>query len=112
MMIQSFDQLQKFGQGNLDATMKALGAFSTNAQAIAVESAEFAKKSIEQSSSAVEKLMGVRTLDKAVQIQTDYVKGAYDSFVSQSTKMGALYSALAAEALKPYEGFLSAQTKA
>jgi hypothetical protein len=112
MMIQSFDQLQKFGQGNLDATMKALGAFSTNAQAIAAESAEFARKSIEHGSSTVEKLLGVRTLDKAVEIQTDYVKGAYDSLVSQSTKMSALYSALAAEAFKPYEGFLTAKTKA
>ena len=45
-------------------------------------------------------------LDKAVEIQTAYVKGAYDNLVSQSTKMGTLYSNLATETLKPYEGLL------
>ncbi len=111
-MIQQFDQFQKFGQDNLDATVKALGVISNNAQAIATESAEFAKKSFEHGSSTIEKLMGVRTLDKAVEIQTDYLKGAYDNLVSQSTKMGALYSALATEALKPYEGFLAKKASA
>jgi len=111
-MINSFEQIQKFGQSNLDATMKAFGAFSNNAQAIAAESAEFARKSFEHNTSTIEKLLGVRTLDKAVEIQTDYVKGAYDSLVSQSTKLGTLYSALAAETLKPFEGALTKKTAA
>jgi hypothetical protein len=106
-MLQPFAQIQKFGQDNLDATMKALGAFSSSTQAIATETAEFARKSLEQTSSTVEKLIGVQTLDKAIEIQTAYVKGAYDNLVSQSTKMGALYSALATETMKPYEGLLS-----
>ncbi|MBB4042152.1 hypothetical protein GGR34_003837 [Microvirga flocculans] len=106
-MIQSFTQIQKFGQDNLDAAMKALGAFSSNSQAIAAETADFARKALENTSSTVEKLLGAHTLDKAVEIQTAYVKGAYDSLVSQSAKMGSLYSALATETMKPYEGLLS-----
>ena len=111
-MLQPFAQFQKFGQDNLDATMKALGALSSNSQAIATETAEFARKSFEQTSSTVEKLLGVQTLDKAVEIQAAYVKGAYDSLVNQSTKMGALYSALATETVKPYEGLLKKATAA
>jgi hypothetical protein len=106
-MLQPFTQIQKFGQDNLDATMKALGAFSSNSQTIATETAEFARKSFEQTSSTLEKLLGVQTLDKAVEIQAAYVKGAYDSLVSQSAKIGSLYSTLATETLKPYEGLLS-----
>ena len=106
-MLQPFNQIQKCGQDNLDATMKAIGAFSSNSQAIATEAAEFTRKSFEHTSSTVEKLLGVQTLDKAVEIQTAYVKGAYDSLVNQSAKMGSLYSALATETLKPYEGLLS-----
>jgi hypothetical protein len=109
-MVTSFDQIQKLGQGSLDATVKALGAFSTNTQVIASESAEFARKAFEHNSSTLEKLFGAQTLDKAVQIQADYVKGAYDSLVSQSTKMGALYSTLAAESLKPFEGLITGKT--
>ena len=106
-MLQSFTKIQKFGQDNLDATVKALGAFSSNSQAIASESADFARKSFEQTSATVEKLLGVQTLDKAVEIQTAFVKGAYDSLVSQTAKMGTLYSTLATETMKPFEGLLS-----
>jgi hypothetical protein len=111
-MLQPFTQIQKLGQDNLDATMKALGAFSSTSQAIATEAAEFARKSFEHTSATVEKLLGVQTLDKAVEIQTAFVKSAYESFVSQSTKMGALYSALATETVKPYEGLLKKATAA
>jgi hypothetical protein len=106
-MLQPLTQIQKFGQDNLDATVKALGAFSSNSQTIASETADFARKSFEQTSATMEKLLGVQTLDKAVEIQTAFVKGAYDSLVSQTAKMGALYSALATETMKPYEGLLS-----
>lgn len=111
-MLQPLDQIQKIGQDNLDATVKAFGAFSNNAQAIAAESAEFARKSFEHSTSTVEKLFGARTLDKAVEVQTAYVKGAYDSLVSQSARMGALYTALATDTFKPFEGLLSKSIKA
>lgn len=106
-MLQPFAQLQKLGQDNLDAAVKALNVFSSNAQVIATESAEFARKSFEQGSATVEKLFGAQSLDKAIEVQAAYVKGTYDSLVSQSAKMGALYSSLATESLKPYEGLLS-----
>jgi len=109
-MVTSFDQFQKFGQGSLDATVKALGAFSNNAQAIAVESAEFAKKSFEQGTSTFEKLVEAQTLDKAIEIQTNYLKTAYDSVISQSAKMGTLYSTLATESFKPFESLLAGKT--
>ncbi|WP_268995455.1 phasin family protein [Microvirga roseola] len=105
-MLQPFTQFQKFGQDSLDAAVRAFGAFSSNAQAIATESADFARKSFEQSSSVVEKLLEVQSLDKVMEVQAAYVKGTCDSLVSQSAKMGALYSALASETFKPYEGLL------
>ena len=111
-MLQQFDQIQKLSQDNLDATVKAFGAFSTNAQTIATEAAEFARKSFEQGSSTLEKLLGASSLDKAIEVQTAYVKGAYESLVTQSTKMGTLYSSLAAETFKPYETLISKSVRA
>jgi hypothetical protein len=111
-MLQPLANLQKLGQENLEATIKALGAFSANAQVIATETADYARKSFEYNSSAVEKLAGATTLDKAIELQSSYMKDAYDGLVSQSTKMGALYTALAADTFKPFEGFMSKVTKA
>ncbi len=108
-MIQQLDSFQKFGKDNMDATVKTFATMSKGAQTFAVEAADFAKKSFEQSTATVEKLAGAKTLDKAIEIQTDYVKGAYDSFVAQSTKMGELYANLAKEAFRPYEGLVATQ---
>lgn len=111
-MLQPLANMQKLGQENLEATIKALGAFSSNAQAIATETANFARKSFEYNSSVVEKLVGATTLDKAIEVQSAYVKDSYDSLVGQSGKMSALYTALATDTFKPFEGLLSKTLKA
>ncbi len=105
-MIQ-LDQIQKLGKDNADAALKTFGAVSKSAQTIAVETADFAKKSFEQSTATIEKLVGAKTLDKAIEIQTDYLKNAYEGFVAQSTKIGDLYAAVAKDAFKPYEGLVA-----
>jgi phasin family protein len=102
-----FDQFQKFGQDNVDAAIKTFGAVSKGAQAIAVETADYAKKSFEQSTATLEKLLGAKTLDKAIEIHTDYLKTAYEGFVAQSSKIGELYANVAKEAFKPLEGFVA-----
>jgi hypothetical protein len=110
-MIQ-FEQIQKFGQDNVDAAVKTFGAVTKSAQAIAVESADYAKKSFEQGTATLEKLVAVRTLDKAIEIHSDYVKSAYEGFVAQSTKIGELYANLAKEAFKPFEDVVARPAKA
>jgi phasin family protein len=110
--MQQFDQIQKFGQENVDAAMKAFGTVSKGAQAIAVETADYAKKSFEQSTATLEKLLGTKTLDKAIEVQTDYMKSAYEGFMAQSTKLGELYANLAKDAFKPYEGLVAKATVA
>ena len=110
--MQQFDTIQKFSKDNVDAALKSFGLVSKGAQAIAVETTEFAKKSFEQSTATLEKLAGVRSLDKAVEIQTDYIKSAMEGFVAQSTKLGELYANVAKEAFKPYQGAAASATNA
>ena len=104
--------IQKFGKDNVDAALKSFGAVSKGVQAIAVETADFAKKSFEQSTATLEKLLGVKSLDKAIEIQTDYVKASYEGFVAQSSKIGELATSTAKEAFKPYEGLVAKQALA
>jgi len=111
-MIPSFDQFQKYGQENMEAAIQAVGTFSKNAQAIAAESSDFARKAMERNSSTIEQLAGAKTIEKAVEIQTQYVKSAYEGLVSQSAKIGELYSTFATEALKPIQGLYSKVTAA
>jgi hypothetical protein len=100
------DQMQKFGKDGMDMAMASLGAWSKNAQAIATELADYSKKYFEDSAAAMEKLMGAKSVEKAMEIQSEYIKSAYQDFVAQSTKIGELYAGLAKDAYKPFEGVL------
>ena len=104
-MLKNFDELHKLGKDNMDVAMKAFGATSKGVQAIAAEWADYSKKSFEEGSAAAEKLFGAKSLEKAIEIQTDYAKTAYEGFVAQATKMGELYAELAKETYKPFEAY-------
>ena len=109
-MMKNLDDMQKIGKDNMDATLKSFGAVSKSVQAIAVEVADYSKKAFEDGTAALEKLFGVKSLDKAIEVQTEYAKTAYEGFVAKASKIGELYADLAKETYKPFE-VLIAKTK-
>jgi hypothetical protein len=109
-MLTNFDEMQKLGKDNVEATLRSFGVASKGLQAIAAEVTNYSKKSFEDGTAAVERLMGAKTLEKAIEVQTDYVKTAYEGFVAQATKIGELYADIAKESYKPFEGYLAKVT--
>jgi Phasin protein len=95
--------LQKISKDNVDVAVKGFGAVSKGVQAIAVEVADYSKKSFEEGTAALEKLFGAKSLDKAIEVQTDYFKTAYEGFVAKASRTGELYADLARETYKPIE---------
>jgi len=86
--------------------------FPISIQTIANAYGDYTKKSIQETRSFVEKLMGVRSLDKAIEIQTEFARQAYETFVVESQKICELYSELAKQIFKPLEGFVAKVTQA
>jgi hypothetical protein len=78
-------------------------SLQTGVQAIAAAYGDYARKSFEDTKSFVETLSGVKSIEKAVEAQTDYVKSAYETFVSESQKIAGLYGDLAKQSFKPLE---------
>ncbi len=72
-------------------------------QAIATAYGDYTKKSFEDSRAFVEKLSGAKSLDKALEMQTEYAKSAYETFVADSQKIAGLYTDLAKQSFKPLE---------
>jgi hypothetical protein len=110
IMFAQYEDFQKFGKQGMDAALKNFGTMSKGFQAIATEVADFSKKQFEASSAAFEKLVGVKTLDKAVEVQADFAKQSFEGLVAHSTKVGQLVSDLAKEAVKPVEQAVAAAT--
>lgn len=103
-MFENFETFQKISKDNVDVALKSFGVASKGFQAIATEVADFQKKSFEDGTAAMEKLLGARTLDKAFEVQTEFYKTAYEGFVSKASKIGELYAGIAKESYKPLEG--------
>ena len=102
----STDPMQKFGKEGMDMAMASFGAWTKNAQAIATELTDYSKKYFEDSAAAMEKLMGAKSLETAMAVQSEYLKNSYENFVAQSTRISELYTGLAKETYKPFEGVL------
>jgi hypothetical protein len=99
-MIKNLEEVQKLGKDNVEATLKSFSATSKAVQAIAAEMTNYAKKSFEDGTTALERLLGAKTLEKT----------SYEGFVAQATKLGELYADLAKESYKPFEGYLAKVT--
>ena len=110
-MISGFEDYQKASQDGLNKTMESLGTCSKGMQAIAVEAADYSKKSFEVGAAHVEALAGVKSLDKAIEAQSKFVKTAYEGAFAEATKLGELYVDLAKDMTKPFEAFMPKVTK-
>jgi hypothetical protein len=80
-------------------------------QTIANVYGDYAKKSFEETRSFVEKLTGARSLDKAVEIQTEFATQACENFVAEARKIRELHTELARQIFKPLEGLVAKPTK-
>ena len=73
-------------------------------QTIANAYRDYTRKSIEEFGSFVEQLSGARSLDKAMTVQSEFVKRAYETSVAESQKICELHNRLARQTLDPFKG--------
>ena len=105
-MIKPFEDFQKLGQGKVDTAMNAFGEWTKSWQAITSEMTDYSKRSVEDSTQTLEKLMTAKSVEQAVEIQTSYAKRAYDEYMHQWTKIGGMYAEFAKDAYRPLERVL------
>jgi phasin family protein len=101
------EDIQQYGKEQLETAVASAATLQNGIQAIASAYGDYTKKSFEDTRSFVEKLSGVKSLDKAMEVQTEYAKSAYETFVAESQKIAGLYSDLAKQTFKPLEGMVA-----
>jgi hypothetical protein len=111
-MVANFDNVQKIGKEQFEAVSAAAAAVTKGWQSIAAETTDYSKKSFEKSRVLAEKLIAVKKLDEALQLQSDYAKSAYEDFLAEATKIGELYTSIAKEVFKPIESAAKAYSPA
>lgn len=106
------EEFQQYGKQQFETAVASASSFQKGMQAIATTVGDYTKKSFEDGNAFVEKLAGVKSLDKAIEAQTEYAKSAHESFVTESQKVGELYADLAKQAFKPFESLIAKMTPA
>lgn len=105
-MTDRFEDAGKLGKEFLDTTLGSLNAVTRDAQAISDEASAYARTVFDTGRETARKLLAAESLENAVEIQTAYIKQAYEGFVAEATKMSELYADMAKDAYRPFEAIV------
>jgi hypothetical protein len=106
-MDEPFEEFQKVGKDGFDAAIRSFGEVNKGFQAIAAEVTGFSKRALEDSTRTFEQLAGAKSVEQASEIQSQYVKRAYDAYTSEVSKLGEMYVGLARNAYQPVKSALT-----
>ncbi|MEM7192323.1 MAG: phasin family protein [Pseudomonadota bacterium] len=101
---------QDLGKDNYEAVVKSCGEMNKGFQEIGASFTDYSKQAFADATSTFEKLSGAKSLEHAMEIQTDYAKSAYEKWMAEMTKIGEMYASVAKKAYKPVEKAVSKTT--
>ena len=106
-MLDSFqnanNDFQKMGKDNFDAMVRSYGELNKSLQAITARWTAFSTDAFDDATRTFENLVGVKSFEQALEIQSAYAKRAYDNWVAEATKIGEMYADVARVAYEPVE---------
>jgi hypothetical protein len=103
-VVMDFENLQTLANCGVETASGIGGGFVTGSfQMFAAETTDYSKKSLESGSALIDKLRGAKSMESAVQIQSDYARSAYAEFVAYLVKMSDLYCNLSKRGSTPIE---------
>jgi hypothetical protein len=70
------EDIQQYGKEQIETVVASATTLQNGLQAIASAYGDYTRKSFEDTRSFVEKLSGVSSLDKAIEVQNEYAKSA------------------------------------
>lgn len=101
------EDIQNYGKDQFETAVAHASSVQNGLSAIATAYGDYGKKSYDDTKSFVEKLSGVRSLDKALEAQSEFARSAYETFVADAQKIAGLYGDLARQSFKPLEGVVA-----
>ncbi len=102
-MLKGFEDWQKLSQKNIDAAMRSAGELNRNGLALAEQMTKYSMKAFEEGTEMFEKLLSAKSLDEAIEIQTNYAKNAFEAYMAQLGKLTETFSKIATEAYQAPE---------
>jgi len=90
---------------------EAADTAAVSLRTIANAYSDYTRRSLEETRSYVERLKGARSLGKAMEVQSDFARHAYENFFADSQKIYELQKELARQMFKPLESLVTRRTR-
>jgi phasin family protein len=106
--VKGYDQFWDYGRDTIEAYVKAANVAGKGVETIQNEIYAYSRQSVEESISATKALFGSKSVHEAFEVQSDFVKSAFESYVSEMTKLHEIMFSTTKEALNPIQGRVQA----
>lgn len=106
--MRGYDQFFAFSKDTAEAMIKSANAAGKGLETINSEVLSFTRKSVEDGILASKAIMAAKSVNEAIQLQTEYSKAAFETYVDELAKFGDMALALTRSAATPLQARVSA----
>jgi phasin family protein len=91
----------RLGSDSFNAVVRSWDGVNKGFQAIAEEVTDYTKKAFEDANHAFQQLIGAKSPEQVIEIQSQYAQTYFDAYVARMSKLSELYVAMARDVSKP-----------
>jgi phasin family protein len=95
------EQLTELSKGNVEAMVASTKIVAKGLETVGQEVAEYSRKSFEDASTALKSFAEVKSPTDFFRLQSDFVRGQFDGFVAESSKLSETMIKLAGDVAEP-----------
>ncbi|HEX9966274.1 MAG TPA: phasin family protein [Allosphingosinicella sp.] len=95
------EEMTELSKGNVEAIVASTKVVAKGLETVGQEVAEFSRKSFEDASAALRSFAEVKSATDFFRLQSDFVRGQFDGFVTESSKLSETMIKLAGDAAEP-----------
>jgi phasin family protein len=97
----AMSEFNAFGKENVEAWVASATATTKGLEALSARAVAYSKAAMEDHVAATKSIMGAKSVQEAMERQSDYARKAFDGYVAELNKMSDMMSGLTKDAFKP-----------
>jgi phasin family protein len=103
-VVKNYDQVVGYNKDTVEACTKAASAAGKGAETLHNELYSYSKQSVEGSLAAAKALLGTKSVQEALELQSVFAKSAFDAYVTEVTKLSEIFLSTAKDTFEPLQG--------
>ena len=99
--LDTLNQLNDVSKRNLEAVVTSLTAATRGAETLGAQAMSYGKSSMEQTAEAARALSAARSVQEAVELQTNFARTALETYLTEMNRMSETVAASVKDSLQP-----------